>query len=160
MGIREVGPEGLGCEHKEDLKMKIFRAKGRRGMVKANSLVSDLRKAHQEMSDLAGAFSDALAEHDKKRARRLLARIDEMASGHLSFEQGYLYPRMRRLVSEMMNRFDGERKTIKEFIEESRGALGKGGLSKNQLSSLSKMLKLLVRPAAADCSRKMCTPRA
>ena len=124
-------------------------------MARLNNLVSDLQKNHQELSSLVVSFQNALAASDRKEARELLERIDDMTSGHFRFEEGYLYPRMRRLMLEMIEKLCNGQQAIKGFIRETRGSLKKDRVSKNRLSDLSKIVQM-ISEHVEDCDDLVC----
>lgn len=120
-------------------------------MERANNLVGDLQKNHRELSSLVVSFQRALTASDRKEAREILDKIDDMASGHFKFEEGYLYPRMRRLMLEMIEKLCNGQEAIKGFIRETRGSLKKDRMDKNRLSDLSRIIPMISRHVE-DCN--------
>jgi len=120
-------------------------------MMKSSGLVFDLERDHQELSNLVGTLKDAVASSDRSMARKALNKIDELANGHFRFERGYLYPRMRRLVFELIERLHNEQDTIKKFIKDSSDILNKERLGKDTATSILNMLPALSK-YLKDCN--------
>ena len=115
-----------------------------------SELVSDLQKDHIELSNLVFSFQNALGVSDKKEAKKILDKIVNMTNNHFKFEEGYLYPRLRRLISEIIERLNNEQKTIREFVSQMHRALHMSRISKNKLYDMSKFIPV-VSQHLRDC---------
>ena len=120
-------------------------------MTNSNNLVSELRKSHEELSGLVNSFQRALGASDNKEARKILERIEDAAGRHFRFEENYLYPRMRRLALEMIDRLNAGQKSMKELIDSSRHLLSKDRFGKDRPSSMQEMLRMVSR-YLEDCN--------
>ena len=120
-------------------------------MTQFSNLVFDLEKDHQELSNLVASFRDAVVSSDRSAAREALNKIDDVATGHFRFERGYLYPRMRRLVFELIERLHSEQDAVKRFIKESSDILNKERLGKDTATSILNMLPALSK-YLKDCN--------
>lgn len=133
------------------LKKETVKVRGRLNKaVLFSGLVSDLQKDHIELSNLVFSFQNTLAVSDKKEARKILGKIVNMTNSHFRFEEGYLYPRLRRLISEIIERLNDEQKTIREFVSQMHRALHMPRVSKNKLYDISKFIPI-VSQHLKDC---------
>ncbi len=122
----------------------------KKGSVKVGELISELQKDHIELSNLVFSFQNALTASDKKEAGKILGKIVDMTNNHFKFEEGYLYPRIRRLMSEVIEKLGGEQKTIKGFISQMQHALHMTRVNKNRLYDISRFIPL-VSQHLKDC---------
>ena len=120
-------------------------------MANVNNLVSELRKSHEELSALVNSFQRALRASDNKEARKIIEKIESAADRHFRFEENYLYPRMRRLALEMIEKLSSGQKSMKELIDSSRHALSKDRHGKDRPSSMQEMLRMVSR-YLEDCN--------
>lgn len=126
------------------LKKETVKAGGRPNKAALFSeLVSDLQKDHIELSNLVFSFQNALAASDKKEAKKILDKIVDMTNKHFRFEEGYLYPRLRRLISEMIEKLSNEQKTIREFVSQMHRVLHMPRIGKNRLYDISKFIPIV-----------------
>ena len=114
-------------------------------MVLCENLVDSLQKDHQELSDLAVSFQNALTDFDREKVRKILGRIDSVAKAHFEFEENYLYPRMLRLTRQLAEKLSTDRRAINEVIIKTECALRQKRLRKDRLSNLSGISTLLSR---------------
>ena len=117
--------------------------------IEKSELVAGLKKDHLELSSLVSSFQNALAATNKNQARKILSEIVDATNNHFKFEQGYLYPRLRRLISQTIDKLDSEQKTIKGFIDDMRQAIMERG-NKNRLHGISKFIPV-VSQHLKDC---------
>lgn len=112
-------------------------------MAGVNNFVAELQKDHEELSGLISSFQNALAASDRKVAKAILGKIDDMAKAHFRFEENYLYPRMLRLTRQIIEKLNEEHQRIKGFITESRDILNKDRLNRRSSSALSDTIPTL-----------------
>ena len=104
--------------------------------LKEGNFIDDFKKDHMELLNLINSFQKAIEASKREEACRVLDKMDSIAGRHFSFEETYLYPRIRRLVNQITLNLYNRQQTIKEFIKESRIAFGKNRLSRGNLVSI------------------------
>lgn len=117
---------------------------------KTDNFIDGFQKDHRQLLELIISFRNAIESANRKKAKEILNKMDGILGGHFSFEETYLYPRLRRLVSEITEKLSNEQQTMKEFIEKSKNLLKKNKLTKNEtpiLDMLPRLCKILV-----DCN--------
>ena len=105
-------------------------------MLRLNNFVDNFQKDHSKLINLVTSFRKAIESTNHGEAKEILTKIDNLANGHFNFEENYLYPRLRRLISQITQNLHREQQRMKEFIEESRSFLDKHGVDKNRLSGI------------------------
>lgn len=113
-------------------------------MPKTENFIGNFKKDHRELTSLITDFKEAVKASDINKARIIMAKIEFIAGGHFDFEETYLYPRLRRLISEITENFCSNQKQIKDFITRSKKALSKKSSQeelKPLLNELPGMLK-------------------
>ena len=121
-------------------------------MPRAHNFIDDFQKDHSELLDLLKSFHRAIESSNINEAKGILNRIDGITSGHFSFEETYLYPRLQRLVREITGRLHNEQEAAKEFIRKSRNALNRNKVGRPEALSLLVMLPKLSK-FFEDCNR-------
>ena len=119
-------------------------------MKKLNKFTVDLKKDHIELLNLINSFRKAVEASHQDRAKEILERMDNLASGHFNFEEIYLYPRLRRMIMQVTKSLCNEQKILGEFIFRSRCLLKKNNLSRNGLRGILEMLPRLSK-LFAEC---------
>lgn len=109
-------------------------------MSRPNSFIEDFKKDHSELLDLITSFRNTIESSRKAEAEDILNKIDDIANGHFTFEETYLYPRLRRLVLEITDNLRKEQQIVRQFIKDSKSLLDKDRWDKSKLTSLSDIL--------------------
>jgi len=112
-------------------------------MPRAHNFIDDFQKDHSELLDLLKSFHRAIESSNINEANGILNRIDDITSGHFSFEEAYLYPRLQRLVREITERLHNEQEATKEFIRKSRNALSRNKMGRSETLPLLAILPRL-----------------
>jgi iron-sulfur cluster repair protein YtfE (RIC family) len=120
-------------------------------MPKFNNFIDGFQEDHRQLLELIISFRNAIESANRERAKEILNKIDSILSGHFSFEETYLYPRLRRLVSEITENLRNEQQMIREFVGKSRSLLDKNKLTKNETPPLLGMLTKLCK-TLGDCN--------
>jgi hemerythrin len=105
-------------------------------MLRLNNFVDNFQKDHSKLINLVTSFREAIESTNHGEAKEILTKIDNLVNGHFNFEENYLYPRLRRLISQITQNLHREQQKMKEFIKESRSFLDKHGVDKNRLSDI------------------------
>ena len=93
-------------------------------MTESTDFIKDFQKDHQKMLALVNSFKDAAGTKNTAKAKQILDEIETIANAHFAFEETYLYPRLRRLVSQITEGLSGSHETMREFISKARDLLG------------------------------------
>lgn len=109
-------------------------------MPRLNNFIEDFQQDHAELLKLIVSFRNAIESSRRAEAEDILNKIDDIANGHFSFEETYLYPRLRRLVLEITDNLHKEQQIVREFIRGSKSLLDKDRWDKSKLTSLSDIL--------------------
>ena len=120
-------------------------------MVQDHDLVGSLKKSHEEITKLIGSFRAAVEASNRKAAKELLARINDATRSHFTFEENYLYPRMRRLMFELIEKLGSGQEAVRGFIKESRDVLGNGRSARDAFAAISQLLPAVSR-YLEDCN--------
>src|SRR3989338_7449510 len=120
-------------------------------MTRFNELANGLQKNHKDLVGLIASLREALNGSDLKKGQVILERIEEVAAAHFRFEKDYLYPRMRRLVFNIMDRLNCQQETVRRFIKESKVTLSRGRNAGNRLRNISETLPV-VSTYLNDCN--------
>jgi hemerythrin len=121
-------------------------------MPRAHNFIDDFQKDHSELLGLLKSFHRAIESSNINEANGILNRIDDITSGHFSFEETYLYPRLQRLVREITGRLHNEQEATKEFIRKSRNTLSRNKVGRPEVLSLLAMLPKLSK-FFEDCDK-------
>ena len=87
-------------------------------MAKRDSLVEVLRKDHKELRGSVVSLKKSAGSSDRSKMVKALKEIEKAAAGHFKFEENYLYPRMQRLIFEIVENLRDEQNEIKENLTE------------------------------------------
>ncbi len=102
-------------------------------MPKYNNFIDNFLKDHTKLLELVSEFHNALETLNRDKARGILRKIEYITEGHFSFEENYLYPRLRRLILEITGNLGKEQETMKDFLTKSRMLLDKNKLDRDKL---------------------------
>jgi len=105
-----------------------------------DTFIDDFQKDHSKLNALFVSFRKAIQVSNRKKAKEILCEINDIIEGHFNFEETYLYPRLRRLVSEITTNLQNGQETMWEFVSKSRNFLEDSKASKDKLNSLLGML--------------------
>lgn len=108
-----------------------------------DTFVADFEKEHFKLNNLLSSFKKAVEASNLKRGREILCQIAQITEGHFAFEETYLYPRLRRLVSEITVNLENGQETMREFVSKSRNFLEDNKTSKDEQLSLLNILPRL-----------------
>lgn len=120
-------------------------------MARFNNFIENFQKDHTVLLELISSFQGAVETTNREKAKTILRRIEDMADGHFSFEENYLYPRLRRLILEITGNLGNEQETMRNFLVKSRELLNKNKLGKNEMSYILEMLPRLSK-LFEDCN--------
>lgn len=112
-------------------------------MAQLNSLVLELRKNHQKLASMISFCQEALETGDGKKEREALSKLCEVAKGHFRFERNYLYPRVRRLTFQVLEKLSEDQDRINQLMEGAKPPLNR--LNKRKPSGLSGILPAVSR---------------
>ncbi len=121
-------------------------------MSRAHNFIDDFQKDHSELLDLLKSFRSAIESSNINEAKGILNKIDGITSGHFSFDETYLYPRLQRLVREITGRLHNEQEATKEFIRKSRNTLSRNKIGRPDALPLLAMLPKLSK-FFEDCNK-------
>lgn len=117
----------------------------------AGEVTVDPQNNSIELAELIFSFQNALAASDRKKAKEILDRINDMINTQFIFEKDVLYPRIRALTSEMIKELGKEQRLINRFINEASYIVRKGRASKARLFALSGIIPIVTNHLR-DCS--------
>ena len=100
------------------------------------NFVDNFQKDHTELLALVTSFREAVKSSDRDGAKEILDKMNDIANSHFNFEETYLYPRLRRLMSELTKSLLGEQQAMTEFIMKSRKILINKAVGKKELKEL------------------------
>lgn len=99
-------------------------------MAKDSDFIKDFQKDHDQILALVDSFKQALSAKDKAKAEQILEKIETTANAHFIFEETYLYPRLRRLVSQITEGLSASHELMRSFIAKAGGLLSDDNLDK------------------------------
>lgn len=99
-------------------------------MAQNADFIKDFQKDHQQLLALVNSFKDAAKAKDTAKAKGLLEKIETAANTHFIFEETYLYPRIRRLVSQITEGLSASHQLMRDFITKSQDLLNNNKLDK------------------------------
>ena len=111
--------------------------------LKRDNGLDGLQKDPIELSNLIFSFQNALAASDRKKAKEILGRINDMIDAQFGFEKDVLYPRIRGLTSGMIEELSKEQRLINKFLNEASRIAHKGRASKARLFALSGIIPVV-----------------
>lgn len=112
-------------------------------MPKTKNFIDEFKNDHFKILSLISSFKETIESSDTLRAKDILDKLNSTAEGHFSFEQVYLYPRLRRLIHEITQNLYKEQQAIKDFIAGSKELLENGKLNKQKVVSILEALPRL-----------------
>ncbi len=112
-------------------------------MPKSDNFIDRFLEDHTELLELVSKFHNAVETLNQDKARGILRKIEYITEGHFSFEENYLYPRLRRLILEITGNLGKEQETMRDFLAKSKVLLGKDKLDRDKLSYILETLPRL-----------------
>lgn len=109
-------------------------------MLRFDKFMDDFQKDHSKLLNLVTSFRSAIETSKLDKAKEILTKMDGLSNRHFSFEENYLYPRLRRLVIQITEGLHCQQQMVREFISKSGSFLNKKRCNKNKLTSLLDML--------------------
>lgn len=108
-----------------------------------DTFIDNFQKDHSKLNILFASFKKAIQVSNRKKAKEILSKINDIIEGHFNFEETYLYPRLRRLVAEITTNLQSGQEVMRKFISKSSNFLEDNKKNKEDLSSLLDMLPTL-----------------
>ena len=94
------------------------------------NFIKDFQKDHEQLLAFVNFFKDAVQVKNTAKAKQILEKIETIANTHFIFEETYLYPRIRRLVSQITEGLSASHQLMWDFIVKSQDLLKSNRMDK------------------------------